>query len=230
MKLGLMQPYFFPYLGYFQLINYVDAFVIYDDVKFAKNQWVKRNYILGSNNPQRITLQLSQASPNKLINQISVGGNGSKILKTIEHTYNKAPYRNEVMAILRESLLQPEKELAVYLENILRQICAYLGMSTEIVTSSSIEKDNSLKAGDKIISICRKMNVDSYVNPIGGKELYSYSLFRDAAIELSFIKMKEVTYKQFTQEFIPNLSIIDILMFCDVKTIKLMLNEFDIGH
>ena len=107
-----MQPYLFPYLGYFQLIQAVDAFVVYDDVNYIKGGWINRNFILGQNGKQRLTLALERASPNCYINQIMVGYNTEKLIKTIRQNYSKAPLYEVVLPVIEEILRQQEKNLA----------------------------------------------------------------------------------------------------------------------
>ncbi len=223
-----MQPYFFPYLGYWQLIQAVDTFVIYDDVNFIKRGYINRNYILIGKRPGRITLELNGASQNRLINEITVGGNGQKILKTIELNYKKAPHFPEIFPLLQTILLQMEKNLAKYLGFSIQLICDYLELPTKILYSSEIPKDNTLKGQEKILAICEKLDADHYVNPIGGLELYNKETFKRRGIVLNFITMKEISYRQFSETFIPNLSIIDIMMFNDKDIIKKFLKEYEL--
>ena len=213
MKLGIMQPYLFPYLGYFQLIQAVDCFVIYDDVNFIKGGWINRNFILGKDGPQRITLQLSGASPNKLINAVEVGSNRAKLIKSIVQLYGRAACFDAAFPLIEECLSRSEQNLARYLEYSLRRVCEYLGIRTRIVVSSDIEKDNSLRGPEKVIAICKGMGADVYVNAIGGQKLYDRQRFRDEGLQLFFLQMGQVAYRQYQNEFVPNLSIIDVMMF-----------------
>lgn len=152
MKLGIMQPYFLPYIGYWQLLNAVDKYVIYDDVNYIKNGWINRNRILCGNTTQWLTMKLGKASPNKLISEIELVNDNiyiKKVLKTIGQIYKKAPYYEETYELLEKILLFQEKNLVKFLENSIKEICKYLEIKTEIIKSSSIEKDNSLKAEKK---------------------------------------------------------------------------------
>ena len=223
-----MQPYFFPYLGYFQLIRTVDAFVVYDDVNFINRGWINRNYILGNAEKQRITLPLLGASQNKLINQIEVGG-PHKILKSISHSYAKAPHFDAVYPLLEDILSQTEKNLAHFLDYQLRRICDHLGLSQQWYLSSSLAKDNGLRGQDKILSICEKLGATHYINVPGGKELYDQYSFEARGITLSFIQPKPTTYKQFTNDFIPSLSIIDAIMFNDKSQCEVLLDQYDLA-
>ena len=231
MKLGIMQPYFFPYIGYWQLINAVDKYVIYDDVNFIKGGWINRNKILMNNEGKMINLQMKGASSNKLINEVEVAGDmvyNKKLLKTIESCYKKAPHFDDVYPILKKIINNEERNLAKWLEYSIREISRYLCMNTEIIMSSSIKKNNNLKGQDKVIEICKLTNATEYYNAIGGMELYSYETFRKNEINLKFVKTQLIEYKQFNNEMIHNLSIIDVLMFNSVDKIGEMLDRFEL--
>ena len=231
MKIGIMQPYIFPYIGYWQLINKVDYYVIYDDVNFIKGGWINRNSILMNNEAKLISIQMQGSSPNKLINEIQVSPEliwRKKFIKTIENCYSKAPFYNEVFPIIRKIIMNDEINLAKYLEYSIKQICEYLGIKTKIIISSEIDKNNALKGQDKVIDICKRLNGDEYYNAIGGQELYSYEEFFMKNIKLKFIRTKKIAYKQFSNECITNLSIIDIMMFNSVDEIKYMLSEYEV--
>jgi len=223
-----MQPYFFPYIGYFQLINLVDIFVIYDDVNYIKQGWINRNYILAKVKKHLISLELKGASSFKLINQIKVGGNKSKLIKTIFQAYTKAPYFKEVFPIIENSLNFEDDNLAMYVTNSLQNIADYLDVKTKFVVASGIEKSNDLKGQAKVLDVCKILKASEYINALGGQKLYSRDVFKNNCVELYFIKTKEITYKQFDNEFLPNLSIIDVLMFNSQDKIKRFLNEYEL--
>lgn len=231
MKLAIMQPYFFPYIGYWQLINSVDKFVIFDDVNFIKRGWINRNKILVNEGTMLINLKMQKASQNKLINEIELlidPINNKKLLKTIKYSYKKAPYYKETFPIIESIITQKEENLAKYLEFSIRKICRYLSINTKLILSSSIDKNSNFKGQAKIIDLCKVLGADEYYNPIGGQELYSYNDFKAQNIELKFLKTHEIKYKQFKNEFISNLSIIDIMMFNSSKDINRMLLQYDI--
>jgi len=228
-KVGIMQPYFFPYIGYWQLINAVDKFVIYDDVNFIKGGWINRNNILYNGKVKRINLQMNGASSNKLINEIEVSDSEifrRKLLKTIEASYKKAPYFSETYKIIEDIVNNNEKNLAKYLEYSIRRISEYLLITTEIIMSSDINKNNELKGQDKVIEICQILGADKYYNAIGGQELYSREDFKKMGIELKFIKTNNISYNQFSHDFTPNLSIIDVMMFNSISEVNELLNEY----
>ncbi|OCL85274.1 WbqC-like protein family protein [Aliarcobacter thereius] len=228
MTIAIMQPYLFPYIGYWQLINAVDTFVIYDDVNFIKKGYINRNSILIAGKQQQITLELIGASQNKLINEVEVGNNSKKLLKTIEMTYKKAPFFNEVFSLIKKVLNQKEKNLAKFIGYSLSLISTYLNISTKFIYSSDIEKNNTLKSQDKILDICKKLKATSYINSIGGQELYNKKIFKENGIKLSFLESRLIDYKQFQNDFIPYLSIVDILMFNSKDEIKNMLNRYEL--
>lgn len=229
MKLGIMQPYFLPYIGYWQLLNAVDKYVIYDDVNYIKGGWINRNRILIGKEPKYLTIKLNGASPNKLINEIEIGlslKDRKKLLKSVEENYKKAPFFKEVFPVIEKIINNEEKNLAKFIEFSLKEICNYLGITTELIVSSTLKKNNSLKAQDKVIEICKELNATEYYNAIGGQELYSYNDFEKNGIKLNFLETGKIEYKQFENEFVPYLSILDVMMFNSVEIIQEFLNNY----
>ena len=225
-----MQPYFFPYIGYWQLINAVDVFVLYDDVNFIKKGWINRNNILLNKSEHLITIPLLNVSQNKHINECMVSEDYKSIdniIKTINLAYKKAPYYNLVFSYIEEIIKTKGSISDLVLKSVL-WIKEYLGLNTEIILSSSIDKNNELKGQDKIIEIVKKLNGNHYINAIGGQELYNKEIFNNNGIKLNFIKTGEIKYKQFNNEFVPNLSIIDVLMFNSPSEVKEMLNNYSL--
>lgn len=231
MKLGIMQPYFFPYIGYWQLINAVDQYVIYDDVNYIKGGWINRNRVLINGEAKYLNLQLDQASPNKKINEINISTNEvahRKLLNTLQMSYSKAPYFDECFTLVKEIMDYDDVNLGRFLENSIRNVCEYLGMTTNIILSSEVIKNNELKGEDKVLEICKALNADTYYNAIGGQELYSKERFKSWGISLSFLKTNRIEYPQFRNEFLSNLSIIDVMMFNSKEEIKRMLEEYEL--
>lgn len=213
MKLAIMQPYLFPYLGYFQLIQSVDAFVVYDDVNYIKGGWINRNFILSQGSKQLITLPLQGASPNQWINQIAVGDRQTKLVECIRHAYSKAPQFNTVFPLVEGILMQQEKNLARFMDYELRQICNYLGLHPQWHISSALKKDNDLRGQEKVLAICEELGATHYINVPGGKDIYDREAFVRRGLQLSFIQPRLVEYRQFGKPFVPNLSIVDVMMF-----------------
>jgi hypothetical protein len=228
MKLAIMQPYLFPYIGYFQLLREVDAFVVFDDVNFIKGGWINRNSILVQNKKKRITLPLQGGSPNKLINQVLTGGKNGKFLKTIQQEYSKAPQFSSVFAMIEEIVSNEETNLAHFLYDSLRRLSEYLDLHPKWYVSSSLKKNNSLRGQSKVIAICEELGATHYINLPGGKTLYDKAIFSKCGLKLSFIQPKPISYTQFGDEFVPNLSIIDVLMFNDLAQCSHMLCEYDL--
>lgn len=233
MKVGIMQPYFVPYLGYWQLMNAVDRYVVYDDVNYIKGGRVNRNSILQNGQAQYFNLPLLGASPNKHINEVKVNcdpKHQNKLLKTLEMCYSKAPYYQQVRPIFEEIFTQQEFNLAKYLYFSFYKIGAYLGITTELILSSTLDKDCSLKAHHKVISICKLLGATEYYNSISGIPLYEphRPLFEKNGLKLCFPKMKDVSYRQFKDEFVPSLSIIDVMMFNSQQECQRLLLEYDI--
>lgn len=231
MKIGIMQPYFLPYIGYWQLLNAVDKYVIYDDVNYIKGGWINRNRIIINNKAQWMTLRLNGASPNKLINEIELAddtNNTEKLLRKISEAYRKAPYFSQVYPIIEKIVNYKSLNLAKYLENSIKLICDYLEIKTEIIISSTMDKNNELRAEEKVIEICKKLQGTEYYNAIGGKELYSYENFNKNGIKLSFLKTNLIKYKQKDSDFIPNLSILDVLMWNSKENVQSFLYMYDL--
>jgi len=231
MKVSIMQPYFMPYIGYFQLLNTVDKFIILDDVNFIKRGWINRNTMLVNGKDFLFSIPLKGVSQNKVINQIEIDNNSSwrtNLLKTITLSYKKAPFFNEMYSFIEDILLQEENNLAKFITYSLQKTCNLLSIQTTIMISSEIKKDNDLKGQDRIIEICKKVNATNYINAIGGIALYDENIFLKHNISLNFIKSNEIIYPQFKNEFIPWLSIIDIMMFNSPEQIKNFLNQYEL--
>ena len=231
MKVGIMQPYFMPYIGYWQLMNAVDRYVIYDDVNYINRGWIHRNRILMNGAPIFFNVPMFGASQNKLINEIKVNTDEALIVKnrrTIQTAYRKAPCYKTVYPILEAVLTCKKENIAEYIAESFKIINAYLGIETELIMSSTLKKDCSLRGQDKVLAICEELGATEYYNAIGGQELYSFSDFAARGIKLSFLKMDPIEYKQFGKEFQPNLSIIDVMMFNDRDEIRKMLTKFSL--
>lgn len=228
MKLAIMQPYFLPYIGYWQMIKAVDTYVIYDDVNYIKGGWINRNRMLLGGKDFMFNLELKGASPNKLINQIEVAENQSKLIRTIAQAYCKAPQFAEVMPIIEKICNFDKSDLGRFLGNSIIEISNYLKIETKFIYSSDIEKDNELKAQNKVIAIAKTLTADKYYNAIGGQDLYSVTDFAANNIELKFIKTLPMEYAQLKNEFVPWLSILDVLMFNSVEQTSIMLDKYEL--
>lgn len=231
MKLAIMQPYFFPYIGYFQLIGAVDKFVVYDDVAFINKGWINRNNILVNAKATLFSLPLKNASQNRSINEIEISNETNwknKLLKTIEFSYKKAPRFNQVFPLIAD-VIQSEKEYISQLALLsIQAVVNYLQLSTDFVCTSAVYNNTHLKAQQRILDICQKEKAEFYINPIGGKEIYSSELFEKSGIEIGFLKTIEHSYPQFANPFVPNLSIVDVLMFNSIDQAQQLLKEYTV--
>jgi len=232
MKVAIMQPYFFPYIGYFQLIKTVDKFIVYDNIKYTKKGWINRNRLLFNGKEQLFTIPIRKGSDSLDICQRELSENckieTTKILERIRLNYRKAPYFNEVYPLTEKSFFLEDTNLFRYIFFSLQQILAYLGIRTEILISSKIGVEERLAGENRVISICKHLNASQYINSIGGVALYSRERFSEEGIILRFLKSNQVIYKQFDNEFIPSLSILDVMMFNSPQKICEMLNQYEL--
>jgi hypothetical protein len=231
MTIAIMQPYIFPYIGYFQLINAVDKFIIYDDVNFINKGWINRNNILVSGQPHLFTVPLKDASQNKLIREVAVAQGEpwqKKFLKTVRQSYQKAPYYEKVFVLIEEIVNLEVKTIHELAHSALKITCAFMEIGTEIIPSSTRYNNTHLKGQERILDICRQENASHYINPIGGMELYDKGRFENEGRRLSFIKSVASPYPQFKNAFVPWLSIIDILMFNNQENINKHLKAYEL--
>ncbi len=232
MTLAIMQPYFLPYIGYVQLLNAVDTFVLYDDVAFINRGWINRNKLLVNGKEFMFTVPLKDASQNKRIRDIGFGDDlkwRGKLLQTIRQSYRKAPQFDAVWPMTEVMIQYDAPNIADYIRYSLEQIAAYLNITTRIVASSTIYNNEQLRAQERILDICRQEKATRYINPIGGQELYDKPTFAEANMELFFIKAKPIVYPQFPgQPFVPWLSILDVLMFNDPAQVHTLLADYEL--
>lgn len=229
MRTAIMQPYFLPYIGYFQLIQAVDTFVIYDNIQFTKKGWINRNRILVNGKDEYISLPLKKDSDYLNVDQRVLADafaqERDQTLRKIAGLYRKAPHFQAVYSLLETIYHCPETNLFQFIFHSVRQVCAYLGIKTPFVVSSSLDIDHSLRSEEKVIAICKSLNATVYLNPIGGMELYSEERFGQEGIDLQFHKASPFEYPQLGQPFVPWLSILDVMMFNDVDAVRHHLTE-----
>lgn len=227
-----MQPYFFPYIGYFQLIAACERFVIYDDVQYITRGWINRNRILVRGNPCYITLPIAKASHLAPIGERyladSFEQDKRRLLRLFEQEYARAPYFCEVMELFRCCLAYAEPNLFRFLHHCLQRCCHYLDITTPMICSSSLQLDPDLKGQARILAINKSLGADHYINPIGGMELYDRDEFAAEGIRVSFLKARPSPYPHFAASHVPFLSILDVMMFNPVEKIQCMLQEYDL--
>jgi len=222
MKIAIMQPYFLPYIGYWQLINAVDKFIIYDDIKYTKKGWINRNRFLSNGCDSVFLLPIKNDSNLKTIaeREIATEFNPSKLINKLKGGYAKSPYFNECLPLLESIIYHNERNLFKYILNSVISICSYLQISTEILISSNIDIQGTYSGQERVIQLCKSIGGTTYINPIGGTDIYSNKEFNIHQIELFFLKTKHVIYSQFDKEFVPNLSVIDLLMFNSLVEVR----------
>ncbi|CAM4367624.1 hypothetical protein BAMA_14675 [Bacillus manliponensis] len=236
MKVGIMQPYFFPYIGYFQLIQHVDHWVVFDDVQFIRHGWINRNRILHPTEGwQYVIVPLEKYNHKGLIKNVQINNSTDwrlKIINQLTHYKKKAPYYTQCIHLIKEALYNDTTSITVLNTHILKTICDYLDIpfSHEISSHRNFDYTNVQDAGEWALAISRQLNATEYVNPIGGKELFDDQKFKQKGVKLSFLQsnMELVNYKQSYRSFEPNLSIIDLLMFCSKDEIKNILNYYEV--
>jgi WbqC-like protein family len=231
MTIAIMQPYLFPYIGYFQLIHTADKFVFYDDVNFIKQGWVNRNRILQASQPIFFTLPVKKISSYTKICDTKIDVKSfplwkSKFLKTLQYNYSKAPYFKIAFDVIESVLAIDSLTINDFAKKSVVGILDYIGIITSIIPSSSIYNNQILSAQERVMDICKKENAIHYINVSGGVALYNTSDFENNGIKLSFIKSKVPVYKQFTDTFHSGLSIIDVLMFCSKEQILSMMDDY----
>ena len=222
MKAAIMQPYFFPYIGYYQLIAAVDLFIVYDNIKYTKKGWISRNRMLQNGKDVMFSLSLKSGSDYLDVceRELAADFNRDKLLNQIKGAYRRAPYFAHTFPLVERIVQFEDANLFRFLHHSIVKTCEHLGITTQIRISSGIAIDHDLKSQDRVLSLCEAVGASTYVNAIGGVELYSKEIFREKGIDLKFIQSKPFQYAQFGDAFVPWLSIIDVMMFNPLDTIQ----------
>ena len=222
MRVAIMQPYFLPYIGYFQLIASVDQFVIYDNVKYTKKGWINRNRFLQNDEAALFSLPLQNDSDSSIIRQrrLATDFNRDKLLNIFRGAYSKSKFFDQTFTLIERIVHFPERDLFSYLHNSISLICDHLSIKTQIVVSSEIPINHQLRSQDKVITLCGALGATTYVNPINGWSLYSNEEFALFGIDLLFVESRPFEYRQNGGLFVPHLSILDVLMFNDLEIVK----------
>ena len=227
-----MQPYFLPYIGYFQLIHAVDKFVIYDNIKYTKKGWINRNRMLLNGKDQTFSIPIKKDSDYLNVDERELAPSFTtereKLLRKWQGNYRKAPFFKDVMPLMEAILRMEEMNLFTFIHASLKQVLAYLDCQTELVISSTIPIDHDLKSQDKVLAICQALDAMQYINPSGGVDLYDRETFKTAGIQLHFLQSKPIEYPQFKQPFVPWLSILDVLMFNSKEQVQQFLTAFEL--
>lgn len=221
-RVAIMQPYFFPYIGYFQLIAAVDLFVVYDNIKYTKKGWINRNRMLQNGKDVMFSLPLKSGSDSLDVceRELAADFARDKLLNQFKEAYRRAPYFKQTYPLIENIVRHEDANLFRFLHHSIVKTCAHLGIMTEIRISSEIAIDHELKNQDKVLALCKALGANTYVNAIGGMELYSEDSFRRESIDLRYIQSKPFEYIQFGAPFVPWLSIIDVMMFNSLNAIQ----------
>lgn len=253
MKLAIMQPYFMPYLGYFQAVAAVDKYILYDQLTFIQSGWINKNRIRQRNMPvSNIVVPLIDKSSNTLIADTLIDNTKpwqKKILKSLQLGYGKSAYYNEIMPLIEDILSKEYTTISELNSSSIKRICQFLDIQTEIDSDIDryLDLENRLhdienndytqfshlhtlpiKKVARVLEICKAEGSSYFVNAIGGQELYDKAEFKQYGIDLYFIKMNDIQYSQNCTDgsFEPNLSIIDVLMHNGKEGTKKLLNEY----
>ena len=218
---GVMQPYYFPYLGYFSHIFASDYFVLHDDVEFSKNGWINRNRFLSSTKISLLTLPLAAAPDSARISERVIAANfePGKHFRMLEGAYRRAPFWHELRDELPELLRVETANLSNHLSSVVGRICHLLEIETPLVSSSDLDFDRELRGQARVLRICELAGAQTYLNPEGGKNLYSGQDFSRRGMDLAFISHTPRSYPQReferkeadTASFVERLSILDML-------------------
>ncbi len=231
MNLSIMQPYFFPYIGYFQLIAATQRFVIYDNIKYTKKGWINRNRFLLDGRDFVFSIPLIKDSDFLDIRErrISPEYQRDKLARQIQAAYRRAPQFETIYPAIDEIINYPSNNLFDYIRYSIKRLCELLEINTELFISSNVSIDHNLKSQEKVLALCLQLGADKYINSIGGLGLYSREEFQRAGVILKFIKTRPIEYNQFGSSFIPYLSIIDVLMFNPLPQVKVWVKyEYDL--
>jgi len=228
MKLAIMQPYAFPYLGYFQLLRAADRLVLLDDVTFIKQGWINRNRILGPHGPLRFTLPVEEAGSHRRLCDLQLTANTrwrDKLLRTIEQSYRRAAGFERAWPVVETSLRHPERRLTDWLRHSLEQVCGALAIRTPMVSAAAAHPAGTFRGMERVLEICRREGATGYLNAEGGRTLYPAGAFAARGLSLHFVEHQPRPYPQRDGPFVERLSIIDVMMFNDPAGLARLLDE-----
>lgn len=223
------QPYFFPYLGYWQLIHAADRFLIGDDYAYMTGSWIPRNRILVNGRTLWFRVPIDHASCHRdICDTFRAPEPVDTTLLTLEMAYHKAPFFAQAYPVAERILRNPERNLALFLEHSIREICAYLGITTPVSRTSDLPGNRLLRREERIYDFCRRVGADTYINAIGGRTLYDGEAFARQGLRLQFLHSRPTPYPQFGGPFAENLSVLDAMMFLSREQLHERLDEYDL--
>lgn len=228
-KIAIYQPYFFPYLGYWQLLDAADVFIVGDSFQYIMRGFINRNTILLNHAPHRFTMSVRGGSPQKRISEVEVIDDFRKLRKTLRHAYGNAKHYSEAMDLIEHILCFPDRRLARFLGHQIATVAEYMGLGTEIVYMSELSDLGETSSREqRLCGWVKQVRGNCIVNPTGSKSLYSPSDFTRRGVTLAVLEPHQVSYPQNTRNFIPNLSLIDALMHCSKAQLASLVRSYDI--
>jgi hypothetical protein len=234
MAIAIMQPYIFPYIGYFQMVEAVETFVFYDDVHFIKKGWINKNRILLGGQDYTFTVPCIKISQNKLILETQVVPQSpeiQKIIGQIEQAYRKAPHFDAVFPMIQKVLQSEVEHIGQLAAQSVQEVCRFLGVERKwLVSSIHSSQTKGMDKADRLIQITKDLGYTEYINAPGGRELYTKEYFASHGVNLSFISPAgQLQYEQGkAKNFVPWLSIIDVLMYCSIDQTRSMMQHYSL--
>lgn len=236
MSVGIMQPYFFPYIGYYSLIEATDRFILFDPVQFIRHGWIERNRILKPDSGwQYVQVPLIKASRDTLIRDMKIKPDEKwreRIVAQLTHYKKRSPFYAQTLEVIREAITIDTESIVDLNAHVLKTTCDYLGipLNCQIFSEMHLEIEPVAHAGEWALNICKAVGVDHYINPSGGTEIFKPAQFEAAEIKLSFLKNNLPSYSQRRGAFEPGLSIIDVMMFNDSAAVTQMINDYELTN
>ena len=230
MTVAIMQPYFLPYVGYWQLMAAVDRFVVYDNIQFTKKGWINRNRFLRNGAAAVFTLPVKQGPHTSSVADRSIADDfePAALLNPLAAAYRTAPFFDAVFPVIQQVVTAAPRNLFAYLHHSLTVVAQYLGIPTPIVVSSTVDADHGLAAEQRVLALCGALGATRYLNSIGGRDLYSARAFAERGIELKFLRPRLLPYQQYDHPFVAGLSIVDVMMFNSSDAVREMLGAYDL--
>lgn len=231
-KVAIMQPYFLPYIGYWQLMHHVDIFVVYDDIEYTKKGWISRNRFLLNGKPEIFSLPLKKGSDFLDVRERKLSETFSaekvRLINRLEAAYRNAANFKEGKSLLDDIFASVDTNLFRFIYQSIEQVRSRLGMTNLLIVSSAIGIPRQMNGQTRVIATCKALGGTDYINPIGGVDLYSEQAFSAEGIRLHFQRVRPLEYQQFEYEFVPNLSILDSIMLLGIQSVREFLPEMDL--
>lgn len=223
-----MQPYFFPYIGYFQLMKAVETFIMLDDAQYVERSWMNRNRINLNDRPAWITMPVRNASRDLAINQrFYMLADGIPVInRKIQAAYSKSPFFADISAMLAGIFEYADANVARFNSNLLISVGRALDLHCQVHFASEFDNPLHFRGEARILDLCQRLGVTHYVNAIGGTSLYQNESFRSVGIRLSFIRTR--TVPQQAPIDIGHLSIIHDMMQTGTECTRELLNMYDL--